>query len=325
MTQRHLIRDDRIRLDTLLDLDLSFRGCAWNLGYSPTAIANEVNENGGREKYDPYKADKNAKKKRHDANQCHRKFDKSNKHTRKAIELLELNWSPTQIIGRWQLEKGVKPFSKTTIYNNVNPDKELCKLLPREHNKYRRTKAGNSLKKLREAMSTKKSIDERPDNVELRKTIGHWEGDTIIGGEKTTRILTHVERKSGYLLAELLKTVSAEKIRLESIKSFSRVPTNKLKTITYDNGVEFSEYELLERQLEIEAYFAHAYHSWERGTNENTNGLIRRYFPKGTPFSNIELTYFEEVINKINHRPRERLGFRTPHEKFWGVNIRTGM
>jgi len=325
MTQRHLTRDDRVRLSTMLDLGLSFRGCAWNLGYSHTAITNEINDKGGRERYDPYKADKRAKVKRSGANQCHRKFNKDSYETKLAISFMEIGWSPTQIVGRWQLEKGVKPFGKSTIYNNVNPDKELCKLLPRKHNKYRRTKAGNNLIKLREEMSTKKSIDTRPNHVELRKTIGHWEGDTIVGKEKTARILTHVERKTGYLLAELLKTVSAEIIRLESIKSFSSIPKNKLKTITYDNGVEFSEYELTELQLEINAYFAHAYHSWERGINENTNGLIRRYFPKGTEFSNIEETYFKEVINKINHRPRERLGFRTPHEKFWGVKIRTGM
>jgi len=325
MPTRHLTRDDRVRLSTMLELGLSFRGCAWNLGYSPPAIGKEVNENGGRDKYDPYKADKHARRKRHEANQCHRKFNLDSKETQKVVDLLGLNWSPAQIIGRWKLEKGTVPFSKTTIYNNVNPNKELNKLLPRKHNKYRRTKAGNNLVKLREEMSTKKSIDTRPRHIEKRKTVGHWEGDTIIGKEKTTRILTHVERKTGYLLAELLQSSSAEKIRGCSLKSFGGIPENKLKTITYDNGVEFAEYELTEKQLGAEIYFAHPYHSWERGTNENTNGLIRRYFPKGTPFSNIELTYFKETITRINHRPRERLGFRTPHEKFWGVKIRTGM
>jgi IS30 family transposase len=309
----------------MLKLGLSFRGCAWNLGYSHTAITNEVNRNGGKKMYNPYNADKRAKRKRYKANQCHRKFWKENKDTQKTIELLSLNWSPTQIVGRWQLEKGIKPFSKTTIYNNVNPDKELCKLLPRKHNKYRRTKAGNDRQKQREEEFRKKSIDARPKNIEKRKTIGHWEADTIIGGEKTARILTHVERKTGYLIADLLKTVSAERIRIKSVESFNTIPKSKRKTFTYDNGREFAEFELIEEQLEIDAYFAHPYHSWERGTNENTNGLIRRYFPKRTLFSNIEETHFKKVIKQINYRPRERLGFRTPHEKFWGVKIRTGM
>jgi len=325
MSQKHLNRDDRIRLSTMLKLNLSFRGCAWNLGYSHTAIGNEVNENGGRNDYDPYRADKRARLKRLLANQCHRKFNKEDQATKQVISFMGIGWSPTQVIGRWQLEKGEKPFSKSTIYNNVNPDKELCKLLPRKHNKYRRTKAGNNLIKLREEMSTKKSIDLRPKHIELRKRIGHWEGDTIIGKERTTRILTYVERRTGYLLAELLQSVTAEQIRIKSVESFSHIPKNKQKTFTFDNGAEFSEFETIEDQLEVDVYFAHPYHSWERGTNENTNGLIRRCFPKGTPFSNIEVTYFEEVIDKINHRPRERLGFRTPYEKFWGVKIRTGM
>lgn len=325
MPCKHLNRDDRVRLSTMLKLGLSFRGCAWNLGYSNTAVTNEVNENGGRDKYDPHKANKRAKEKRREANQCHRKFNKDSQETKLVISFMEIGWSPTQVVGRWQLEKGAKPFSKSTIYNNVNMDKELYVLLPRKHSKYRRTKAGNERKKQRELESLKKSIDKRPKHIEARKTVGHWEADTIIGGEKTTRILTHVERKTGYLMADLLQTVSAEKIRIRSIKSFSNIPKNKRKTCTYDNGTEFCEVELIEQELEIDAYFAHPYHSWERGTNENTNGLVRRYFPKGTPFSNIEETYFKEVVSKINHRPRERLGFRSPYEKFWGVKIRTGM
>lgn len=325
MTQRHLIRDDRIRLSTMLKLGLSIRGCAWNLGYSPPAISSEVRKNGGRGNYDPYKADKNAKRKRYEANQCHRKFSKDNPQTIKVIEFMKLNWSPMQVLGRWQLEKGEKPFSKSTIYNNVNIDKELYILLPRKHSKYRRTKAGNERKKQRELESLKKSIDQRPKYIEARKTIGHWEIDTIIGGEKTARILTHVERKTGYLIAELMQSVSAEKIRIKSVELFSNIPKDKRRTFTYDNGTEFNEFELVENQLEISAYFAHPYHSWERGTNENTNGLIRRYFPKRTLFSTIEETYFKEVISEINHRPRERLGFRSPYEKFWGVKIRTGM
>jgi len=325
MTQRHLTRDDRVRLSTMLKLDLSLRGCAWNLGYSHTAISNEVNANGGRDEYNPYRADKRARMKREEANQCHRKWCKENPTTAKVITFMKLGWSPTQIVGRWNLEKGSVPFSKSTIYNNVNPDKELYKFLPRKHNKYRRTKAGNERKLQRELETLKKSIDKRPKHIEARKRIGHWEGDTIIGQEKTARILTHVERRTGYLLANLLYEVSSEKIRTESLQSFNTIPRNKLKTITYDNGTEFSEHEFVERELKTNIFFAHPYHSWERGTNENTNGLVRRYFPKGTYFSKIEPTYFKEVINNINCRPRERLGFRSPHEKFWGVKIRTGM
>lgn len=325
MSYTHLTRDDRIRLGVLLRTGLSFRQCARHIGFSAMAVRDEVEANGGRDNYNPYQANRNAKKKRHQANQCHRKWSTDNAETRLAIKLLELGWSPDQIAGRSKLELKKKLFSPATIYNNVNPDKTLCKLLPRRHNKYRRRKDGNQRQREREELSRMKSIDTRPKHIEKRKRTGHWEGDTIIGKEKTARILTHVERKTGYLIANLLYDVSAEKIRIESVKAFMSIPNDKRTTITYDRGSEFADWELTERQTNTNIYFAHAYHSWERGTNENTNGLIRRYYPKGTIFGNIKKEQLSEVVGKINHRPRKRLGYRSPYEKFWGVRIRTGM
>lgn len=323
MSYTHLSRDDRIRLDTLLKTDLSLSGCAFNLGYSTPTVANEVKRNGGRYRYNPFKADKKAKQRRLTANQHHRKWTGSNWYTRLATKLLRSKrWSPEQILGRIQLELKVIPFASSTVYLNVNRDKELSKHLPRGHNKYRRTKKGNERKKLREDLDTRKSIEQRPRYIEDRKSVGHWEGDTIIGKERTARILTHTERKTGYLLAELLKTVSAEMIRAESVKAFNRLPDSKKQTVTYDRGSEFWEYELLERQTKMSVYFAHAYHSWERGTSENTNGLLRRYFPKKTYFSNIEKEQLNKVVGEINQRPRKRLGYRSPYEKFWGVKLR---
>lgn len=325
MSYTHLTRDDRIRLDVLLRAGLSFSKCAERLGFSPTAIGVEVNTNDGREKYNPYLAHRKAKDKRWIANQCHRKWDQGNPETQLAISLLELGWSPDQIAGRSKLERETQLFSPATIYNNVNPDKELCKLLPKKHNKYRRRKDGNIRKEEREAMSPKRSIDSRPSQVGNRKDIGHWESDTIIGKEKTARILTHVERKTGFLLANLLYDVTSEKIRIESVAAFQNIPSNKKRTTTCDNGTEFADWELTEKESAIQFYFAHPYHSWERGTNENTNGLIRRYFPKGTVFGNIKKKQLNKVVAEINHRPRKRLGYRMPYEKFWGVTVRTRM
>jgi len=322
MSYTHLTRDDRVRLGVLLRVGLSFRSCAVQLGVSPPTVTTEINENGGRDKYDPYKADRCARKKRYEANQCHRKWHSDSTETKLAIDLLKLGWSPDQIAGRTKLESKIQLFSPATIYNNVNPDKVLRKLLPRKHNKYRRRKDGNIRKCERAELSRKRSIDTRPKIVNERRRIGDWESDTIIGKEKTARILTHVERKTGYLLANLLYDVSAEKIRIESIKAFLNIPKNKKKTTTCDNGTEFADWELTEKKLAMQFYFAHPYHSWERGTNENTNGLIRRCFPKGTYFSNIEIEQLNEVVRKINYRPRKRLGYRMPHEKFWGVKVR---
>jgi len=325
MSYAHLTRDDRISLSALLKEGLSIRRCAENIGVSHTTISNEVRINGGGDNYSPRLAHRRYLKARKKANQCHRILGKNQEVTAKVIKLLKEDWSPEQIAGRSKLELGAKLSSPTSIYNYINPRNELHYLLPRKCNKYRRTKAGNERKKMREEQSTKRSIDIRPDIVNTRERIGDWEADTIIGQEKTARMYTATERKSGYLLADLLMKVSAELIRESSVKLFERIPRSKKHTVTLDNGVEFSDYEATERETRIETYFAHPYHSWERGTNENANGLVRRYFPKGTLFSSIELTYFKEVINKINHRPRKRLGYKTPHEVFHGVTLRTLM
>lgn len=322
MSYKHFNRYDRVRLDALLKASHPYRSIANLIGFSIGAINYEVGTNGGRNSYNPYHADKEARKKRHKANQCHRKIGLDDWLTDEVIRLLKKHWSPEQIVGRLQKERKIRLTSVTAIYDWCNKDKQLYVLLPRKRNKYRRTKSGNERKKQRDELSTKKSIDKRPTHIEKRKRVGHWEGDTIIGKEKTARILTHVERKTGYLLANLLYDVTAEKIRFESIRMFKDIPSNKKKTITYDRGTEFADWELTERQTEANIYFANAYHSWERGTNENTNGLIRRYFPKKTLFANIKEVELEQIVNEINHRPRKRLGYRSPYEVFNDVQLR---
>jgi IS30 family transposase len=325
MLYKHFTRDDRIKLGVLLRAGHSIRSCAKHTGYSHTAIGDEVNGNCGRNNYDPYLAHRKAKNKRHQANQCHRKFRKDSWQVQIVIGLLKDGWSPEQVAGRTKRELSCQLFSPATIYNNVNPDKELSNLLPRKHNKYRRTKGCNERKLFRESIDDRRCIDTRPAVVTERIRIGDWEGDTIIGKERTARIVTHVERKTGYLLAELLPNVSAEIVSDASTRAFKAIPRDKKYTITYDRGTEFSDYEITEKKTKIEIYFANAYHSWERGTNENTNGLLRRYFPKRTLFSNISKSKFKNVVLSINQRPRKRLGYQSPYELFWGVKLRTIM
>ena len=319
----HFTKDDRVKLSVLLEAKISIRQCAKQLGFSPPAVSEEIKRNGGRKKYNYYRAQKRCRVIRKNANQCHRKLGKNKELTNAIIKLLKEDWSPEQIVGRTLLELGYVLTSFTSIYNYINSRKELHYLLPRKCNKYRRTKAGNKRKKLREILNSKRLIDTRPKIVDTRNRIGDWEGDTVIGQEKTSRMLTNVERKSRYLLADILHKVSSESIRKLSVKLFKNISRFKKHTITYDNGTEFSDYECTEKQIKFKIYFAHAYHSWERGTNENTNGLIRRYFPKGTKFSNISSRQFKKVIERINHRPRKVLGYKTPYEVFHGVNIRT--
>jgi len=321
MSYKHLNRDDRIRLDVLLKNGSSIKDCARGIGFSRQTVSSEINSNGGKERYNPYKADRKTKTRRYTANQCHRKWNDNNWYTKVTIRLLKKGWSPEQVMGRIMFELDQKPFCFTTIYNNINPDKELSKLLPRKHNKYRRRKDGNIRKKEREDLNPKRSIDKRPKYIEKRKSVGHWEGDTIIGKERTARILTHVERKSGYLMADILYEVTADQIKDRSVYAFLSIPKDKKKTITYDRGSEFSDWERTEKQSRINIYFANAYRSWERGTNENTNGLLRRYYPKGTFFSKIDRGELKRNVEKINHRPRKRLGYKTPYEVFNSVKL----
>lgn len=322
MSCPHLTKDDRISLGVLLRAWHSIRDCARLLGFSPSGISKEIKRNGGRDNYSPYQAHKKYLALRKAANQHCRILGSDGFITSLVVTLLELKWSPEQITGRIEHELKEKLISTASIYNYANNDKELSKLLARKHNKYRRTKAGNDRKKAREEESTKKSINDRPLIINKRKRVGDYEGDTIVGQERTVRILTHVERKYGFLLADMLYDVTAEKISLKTVKAFEQIPDNKKFSITYDRGCEFADHEITERKTKMDIYHANPYHSWERGTNENTNGLIRRYYPKGTLFANIKEEELADVVEQINHRPRKRLGYKSPHEEFCGVNFR---
>ena len=325
MSCPHLTKDDRISLGTLLKAGFSIRDCAKQIGFSPPGVSKEIAKNGGRAKYSPHQAHKRYLMLRKEVNQCHRILGSDEFMTDLVVTFLEFKYSPEQIAGRLEYETGDKLISTASIYNYANPDKEVSKFLPRGHNKYRRRKDGNQRKQAREESSNKKSIDERPEIVDLRQRAGDYEGDTIIGKERTVRILTHVDRKQGFLLASMVYDVSAEQIRIKTVEAFINIPDDKKLTITYDRGSEFADYELTEIETQMDIYHAHAYHSWERGTNENTNGLIRRYYPKGTLFSNIKEEELKDVVEQINHRPRKRLGYRSPYEEFCGVNLRIVM
>jgi len=169
---------------------------------------------------------------------------------------------------------------------------------------------------MREIEDGKRRVNSRPQVIEKRKRIGDWEGDTVLGKEKTERILTHVERKSGVLLGDKISNIKAAIVRAVTVRRFLTLPLCKRHTVTYDNGIEFAEFEFIERDARIKVFFAFPYHSWERGTNENTNGLLRQFFPKGTAFRTITQENVDHVVSLINNRPRKRHDYRTPLEVF---------
>ncbi|WP_199874252.1 IS30 family transposase [Paraclostridium bifermentans] len=147
--------------------------------------------------------------------------------------------------------------------------------------------------------------------------VGHFESDTVIGVGRKGAIATHVDRKSRYLLASIMPNRKSATFSDHTVRMFKDIPKSFVKTFTCDNGKEFARFKEIEEQLDSLVYFANPYHSWERGTNENINGLLRQYFPKGYNFKNITKEDLDIAIHKINNRPRKVLGFRTAHEVFW--------
>ena len=167
-------------------------------------------------------------------------------------------------------------------------------------------------------------MEERPKVVDERSRIGDWENDTVLGKEKIKRILTVVERKSGFGLGEKLDTVSALIIHKKETDLFKKIPKGKRHTMTRDNGAEFGDYDKdLENKTKMKVYRANPYHSWERGSNENWNGLLRQYFPKGMYFANISQVQITKAVRALNNRPRKRHNYLTPREIFNSVAIQT--
>lgn len=234
---------------------------------------------------------------------------------RSVIGALRNHDSPEQIHGdRKRLGKSF--VCHETIYQYLYTErKDLIPLLRQKKGRYRRRHGTHIRETLRE-LSKKTWITDRPDNINNRTEQGHWEGDTVRAKEKTIAIATHVERKSGYARAVYVPHVTAKTMHEATLKAFQGIPQSKRLSETDDNGVEFTDWELTEKQLGMKHYFALPYHSWERGTNENFNGLLREFFPKGSSFATVTQKDVDRAIYNLNHRPRKRLNYLSPYQVF---------
>jgi transposase, IS30 family len=224
--------------------------------------------------------------------------------------------SPEQISGRMRHE-GSKKVSYETIYQMIYADHEglgFYKEYLRQKQKKRRRKG---LKQKRGGIPNRIGIEHRPKVADLKTEIGHWESDTVIGCNHSGVVVTHVDKASKYLLAGLAKNKTMEEINRVTMEVFKDVGGTFCKTMTFDNGREFCGHEKLAERLGLTCFFATPYHSWERGLNEHTNGLIRQFYPKNTDFKTIKEEDFQKAINLINHRPRKSLDYRTPYEVFY--------
>lgn len=159
------------------------------------------------------------------------------------------------------------------------------------------------------------SIDDRPKHIELRLEVGHWEGDLMIGVGQKSAIGTIVERKTRYTFIVKLENRKSETVTKQFAKILNTLPKFITKSMTYDNGMEMTNHQWLTENTGMDVFFAHPYSSWERGTNENTNGLIRRFLPKGTDFNNVTEEQLKAIENNLNNRPKKVLGYKTPNEQ----------
>jgi len=312
---------ERIQIETLLNENKSKSYIAKTLNRARSTITREVNKwvQSDKEKYSAELAYWWAK----EDYLSKRNTDKISIHKKLRFYVykgLLSQWTPEQIAGKIKLEFPNDPImsiSHESIYRYIytrpqaSLNKKLIKLLVRKKTRRRPVKKrrGTGSKIINQL-----SIDNRPKHIDLRKEIGHWEGDLIIGKNHKSAIGTIVERKSRYTLIVKLKARNSKEVA----KMFSKI-LNKLnplfkKSMTYDNGMEMARHQEITKKTGMKIYFAHPYSSWERGTNENTNGLIRRYLPKGTDFNQIDLKKLLIIQEKLNNRPRKIIGFKTPKE-----------
>lgn len=315
MAYTHLTSIERYCIAHQYMAKFSIREIARRLNRSPSTISRELKRNGrlfGPYWYDWAQkfADERKAIPRHKKRQHHQPlYDVVTK-------ALQQGLSPELISGRLKREyrSDKMRVSPETIYQWVLKDAieggSLYLSLTRKH-KRRRKQRRSRLKRL---FKDRISITKRPAIVAQKRRFGDWESDTMEGGKGKGGLATHVERKSRYLVAGKVHDKRSATFMNTSVALFTNIPKRFIKTFTVDNGSEFAEFRTLETATLTQVYFADPYAPWQRGLNENTNGLLRRYFPKGCNFHEISDKIVEEVVAKINNRPKKCLNFRTPYE-----------
>ena len=314
---RHFTREERYEIYEQIGEKASKAVIAARLGKHASSIYREIKRNRSQRGYRPRKADSLAEARQ--ANKPRRVYFTDKIRTQVETWLRE-DFSPEQIVGRAK-RNGIAMVSHERIYQHIWADKRaggtLYRHLRHLPKKYRK-RYGSTEK--RGQIPNKISIEQRPPEVAKREQIGHWEIDTVIGKSHDGAIVTVVERKSRFTVIGNLIGKHAEPCAEKTItilKPFS----DKVKSITADNGKEFAKFERIARSINASFFFAHPYHSWERGTNENTNGLIRQYLPKSMSFELVTQEDCQRIMDKLNNRPRKVLDFQTPQEVFFSNNL----
>ena len=318
----HISSEQRYQIEVLIDSGFSNKKIAEKLGKHKSSIGREIRRCGKkREAYDPVKAHRDYLSNK--ANRIAYKFNSS--FVQEVIPYLNKQWSPEQISNRFKKESRSVSISHEGLYQFIYKDAteggELYKEL--RHSRKKRKPKGNRLKN-KEIIPNRTSIELRPKIVEEKGRFGDWEADTVIGTQVSGGgvLVTLVERKSKYTLMRKVENKTSDAV-IPAIIEMIADSSIGFETITFDNGTEFAGHLKITDEYGIETYFAHPYHSWERGLNENTNGLIRQYLPKGKPFNEKTEKEIKEIEIKLNRRPRKTLEFSTPTE-FYNENFKMG-
>ena len=306
MTYKHLSQAERYQIHALMKAGHDQSQIAKVLDRNKSTISRELSRNTGSRGYRPKQA-------------CEMSADRAqNSRNANAVApwvkdevnaLLRVQWSPEQIASQL-------PISHETVYQHVYADKAqggaLWKNLRCQKQKRKRYAGG---RERRGQIPNRRPLSDRPLHIEARSQVGHWECDTVIGAAHKQAIVTVVERKSGYAVMAKVSNKTSDLVGsaiIEALKPFEA----RVKTLTYDNGKEFSRHAEIDKALGSTGYFARPFASWERGSNENFNGLLQQYVPKKRNMANITDEEIKMIENRLNNRPRKRLGYRTPAEVF---------
>ena len=308
MNYTHLSLGERYQIYALIGAEHSINFIARALNRSPSTILREIRRNKSLRGYQVNNAHKKA---------CARRSNNALSIIANVwdwvTDKLKENWSPQQIAG---VHGGLSHMSiYRYIWTNKRKGGRLWQCLRRKAKPYRQRLTAET----RGRINDRVSIHERPSIVDARTRIGDWEADTIIGQHHKQAIVTLVERKTGLLKMKRVDNKTAQQVSEAMIELLKPVRL-QVKTITSYNGKEFAQHKKVKQKLFSPFFFADAYASWQRGTNENTNGLIREYLPKDCDFRQVSDNEMQNIENKLNNRPRKRLGFKTPMQAFYNIN-----
>jgi IS30 family transposase len=315
MRIKQLTLKERYHIWALLKEGRSQKEIAESIGVHPSTICREIHRNQDRvtEEYHYAFAETKAKRRQ----ESKRKYTVITTKIKGYIKSkLKEDWSPEQIAGRMKRDKGFSLCHESIyryIYDNKSRGGKLYQYLRHKNKKYHNR---NNNYQRRGIIIDRVSIDKRPKIVEKKNRIGDFEIDTVIGRHHVGALVTIVDRKSKYAIIKKVSSKRAEEVS-EALISMLEPLKDITKTITSDNGKEFAYHKKVSQILDTDFYFAHPYASWERGLNEHTNGLIRQYLPKKTDFTKISKEEITNIQNKLNHRPRKILNYKTPYEVFF--------